>query len=161
MSAIGELVIGLLMAIGLTGIVIPVIPGLALVWASGLAWAILDGGGLARWSLFTVMTVLLAIGLFANVRIPVQKVTAQQATKGSLIVASVFAIVGFFVIPVVGFPLGFIVGIFVWNLINTREFHRALKITWKTTQSFGLVILVQLLCAMGIVLLWVLGLLLT
>lgn len=161
MSATGELIIGLVMAVGLTGIIVPVIPGLVLVWASGLAWAILDGGGWARWSLFVIMTALLAVGSFAGIRIPVQKVANQQASKGSLIVASIFAVIGFFVVPVVGFPLGFIVGIFIWNLMNMREFHRALRITWNTIQSFGLVIVIQLLCGMGIVSMWVLGLLLT
>ena len=160
MSPAGELIIGVCMAIGLIGTVIPILPGLLLMWAAGLSWVILDGGGLARWSLFAVMTVLVIAGHVMGIKIPVQRVTTAQPSRGTLIVASVLGLIGFFVIPVLGLPIGFISGIFIWNLIQTREFHRALRITWATTKSFGLVVLIHLLCGIGIAFLWLLGLVL-
>lgn len=148
------------MAIGLIGTIIPILPGTTLLWITGLTWVILDGGGWARWIIFAIMTALFIISHVATIRIPTKRVNKMEPSKGSVIVACLTGIVGFFVIPVVGLPLGFIFGIFIWNLINTREFHRALRITWKTTQSFGVVTLVQMLCGIGIALLWLIGLVL-
>ena len=52
-----QLLVGLVMAAGLVGILLPVIPGLLLIWAAGLWWTIADGGGPVRWTVFGVLTV--------------------------------------------------------------------------------------------------------
>ena len=160
MGAAGELLIGFIMSIGLLGTFVPFLPGITLIWATGFAWVILDGGGWLRWLLFVFMTVLFIIAHVASIRIPVKKVATLQTPRGTIFVASICGVIGFFVIPVLGLPIGFAIGIFLWNLIHTREFHRAMRVTWETLKSFGLIALVQLLCGIGIVALWLIGLLL-
>ena len=159
MSPAGELIIGLCMATGLLGTIIPILPGIILMWATGLTWTIMDGGGWMRWLLFTFMTILTIIATLASVKIPAKKISQLETPRGTLIVASLFGMAGFFVIPVLGLPIGFILGIFLWNLIHSREFHRALQTTWQSAKSFGQVALIQLLCGLGIVGMWLIGLL--
>ena len=161
MSPAGELVIGLCMAIGLLGTFIPVLPGITLMWAVGLAWVILDGGGWIRWLLFAAMTALFIAAHVSSVRIPAKKVASLQPARGTMIIASICAVIGFFVIPIFGLPIGFAIGVFVWDLIKFREFHRANRVTRETLKSFGLVALIHLLCGIGITTLWFFGLLLS
>jgi uncharacterized protein YqgC (DUF456 family) len=161
MSGVGELLIGLAMAIGLVGILIPIAPGIVLVWLAGLAWAILDGGGLTRWSLFAVMTALTVGALIANVRIPAKSASTTNAPRGTLWLAALFAVIGFFVIPIAGVLIGFCCGVLLAHLIATNDIHKAFDAMWATLRAFGKSVLVQGICGVGICLLWILGLILT
>jgi hypothetical protein len=41
--ALGELLVAAVMVVGVAGVVVPVLPGLFLVWAAGIVWVWLDG----------------------------------------------------------------------------------------------------------------------
>ena len=161
MSGLGELLIGLAMAIGLIGILIPVAPGIVLVWLAGLAWTILDGGGAVRWSLFAGITALTIGALVASVRIPAKSALPSEAPRGTLWLAATFAAIGFFVIPIVGVLVGFCFGVLLSHLIATNDIHRAFDAMWATLRAFGKSIVVQGAFGIGICLLWILGLILT
>lgn len=159
MSPVGEVLIGLTMAIGIVGTLIPVLPGLLLVWVAGLAWAILDGADATHWLIFAVMTLFLIIGFALSVYIPSKSTKDDSSPKWTFLVAAIFAIIGFFVVPIAGLPLGFIFGVFLCHLVAGREFHRALRTTGKTLKALGLVSLIQCACGIGIAITWALGLL--
>ena len=65
------------LVVGLVGLVVPVLPGLALMWAAVGVWALLDGGGTWRWTTFAVVTVLAAVGTVAALAM-----TGRQAGRG-------------------------------------------------------------------------------
>ncbi|MCX6404077.1 MAG: DUF456 domain-containing protein [Actinobacteria bacterium] len=159
MGPVGEVLIGLTMAIGIIGTLIPVLPGLFLVWLAGLAWAILDGADTTHWIIFALMTVIFLIGFGLSLYIPAKSTKGESAPKWTFLVASVFALIGFFVIPIVGLPLGFIFGVFFCQLIAGREFHRALRATGTTLKAIGLVSLIHFACGIAIASAWAFGLL--
>jgi len=159
MSPVGEVLIGLTMAIGLVGTLIPVLPGLVLVWIAGLTWAVLDGADKTHWIIFSVMTLVFLIGVGLSFYIPAKSTKDESAPKWTFLVASVFSIIGFFVIPIVGLALGFIFGVFICQLANSREFHRALRATGSTLKALGLVSLVHCACGIAIATTWAIGLL--
>ena len=159
MSPVGEVFIGLAMAIGLVGTLIPVLPGLVLVWLAGLAWTILDGADTTHWIIFAIMTLIFIAGLSLSFYIPTKSAKGRSAPKWTFPVASLFAIIGFFIIPIAGLPLGFIFGVFISHLISGREFHRAIREVGSTLKALGLVSLVQCICGISIATSWALGLL--
>jgi uncharacterized protein YqgC (DUF456 family) len=158
MSPFGEVVIGLVMAIGLVGTIVPVLPGVTLVWGAGLAWAILDGGDFLHWSLFAVMTIFFISAHALGIYLPSKTTSGPENPKWTFLFASLCAVIGFFVVPIIGVPLGFIVGVFIRQLIASREFHRALGATGKTLRALGIVVLVQCACAIAIAATWAIGL---
>ena len=161
MNGFGELLVGVVMAIGLVGTLVPVVPGVILTWLAGLTWAVADGGGAVRWSLFGVMTLLLSTALVAGVRIPVRRVSDNPAPRGTLLLASVLAVFGFFVIPVIGVLVGFSAGILLAHLVATNDIHQSFDAMWATLRSFGKAAVVQGACGLLICLTWILGLILT
>lgn len=123
MSSTVLLLVGLVMLAGLVGIVVPVLPGLLLMVAAGLWWAIGDGGSLTHWVIFLVIAVLAAGGTALKYAVPA-KTTASTGTPTMILaLAFVLAIVGFFVIPVVGAPIGFVLGVYVaeWRRLGGHE----------------------------------------
>ncbi|NBU32482.1 MAG: DUF456 domain-containing protein [Actinobacteria bacterium] len=159
MSPIGQVLIGLVMAVGLIGTIIPVFPGITLIWVAGLTWTILDGPDRVHWALFTGMTVFFILGIGISIYLPTKNTTGAQNPKWTFSLASIFAIAGFFLVPVVGLPLGFVIGVFLRHLIDSKEFHRALRVTGKTLKSLGLAALVQCLFGLAMCITWALGLL--
>jgi uncharacterized protein YqgC (DUF456 family) len=135
--------VGIAMAVGLVGTVVPVLPGLLLIWGAALAYGVATGFGTAGIVAFVLITALAAAGVAAGVVLPRRAAGAAGAAQSSLWLGGVVAVVGFFVVPVVGVPLGGALGIFVGEQLRTRDSAVAWRATWATLKSFGLAALVQ------------------
>jgi uncharacterized protein YqgC (DUF456 family) len=57
-SDFGLVVVGLAIAMGIVGVVVPVLPGALLVWAAIAAWALAVGSATA-WAVLAVATLLI------------------------------------------------------------------------------------------------------
>jgi uncharacterized protein YqgC (DUF456 family) len=156
----GELLVGALMVVGLVGVLLPVVPGLLLIWAAGLWWTIGDGGG-ARWSVFGVLTALLAVGTVAKYVLPARSAAARGAPATTLVAGALGAVVGFFVIPVVGVVVGGVAGIYVAELARLRDGGRAWTSTRAALVAIGIGVLIELTAGVLMIGVWALGVLAT
>src|SRR3954465_680471 len=91
---------GLLIAAGIVGVVVPVLPGALLVWAAIVVWAVAVGSATA-WAVLAVATVLIAGGQVVKVLVPGRRLRDAGVVRRSILVGLVLAGVGFFVVPVV------------------------------------------------------------
>lgn len=159
MSVWVELLIAIAMAVGILGTIIPALPGIILTWAAMFIWTIFDGGGTTRWVLLLLATTFMAAALIANMVLPTR--TGAKLNKDSVLFSIIMGIIGFFVIPIVGLPIGYALGVFLTESGRERNLALAWDRTWKTLKAFGYAAIVQLGCAMGIAFLWLTGLILT
>ena len=111
MSGVEELIIGLFILAGLVGIVVPILPGALLVLGAITVWAF-QLNSPAGWATFAVA--VLAIGLSQVVKylVPGRRLKAAGISNGTLLLATALGIVGFFVVPVVGLFVGFVLGVY-------------------------------------------------
>ncbi|MCW4600292.1 DUF456 domain-containing protein [Janibacter hoylei] len=116
--------------IGVLGIVIPVLPGLLLCVAAVLVWAGFTGGTTA-WVTFGVVAVIYAVTLPLQFLIPGRRMKRDGVGGLTLTLGVVGAIIGFFVIPVVGLPVGFVLGVFAAEYVRFRDLDRA----WQATKA--------------------------
>nr|MBA2624784.1 DUF456 domain-containing protein [Acidimicrobiia bacterium] len=65
------------------------------------------------------------------------------------------AVVGFFVVPVIGLPLGGALGVYLGERLRTGDGRAAWRATRATLAGFGLAALAQLGAALAMVLTWV------
>jgi uncharacterized protein YqgC (DUF456 family) len=161
MPAAGELLIGLVMLVGLVGVVVPVLPGLALVWASGVLWAWLDGGGTARWAVVAFMTVLLVAGTAAKYVLPARHGSGAGAPRTTLLLGGLGAVVGFFAIPVVGFVIGGVAAVYLAELARLGDGRAAVRSTRAVLVGFGIGALLELVAGFAMVIVWFAGVLVT
>ncbi|GAA1073768.1 DUF456 domain-containing protein [Tsukamurella spumae] len=151
MNTWGYVAVVVLMAVGLLGILIPVLPGSTLVALGVLIWAIFTGG--SAWWVFAAA--LAAMVLAWGVKYLVGGRTMAKAGVGrwSLVVGGVAGIVLFFVIPVIGLLIGFIGGTFLAEAARLRDARAGWSAAVAATKAAGLLILIDLagaLCAIGI-----------
>jgi len=140
-SGLANAVPPLLILIGLAGIVVPVLPGLVLILGGVLVWALVEGSALA-WGIFAVSVVVATAGYVLQYTLPGRRMRERGVSSSTLLLAVGFGVVGFFVVPVVGAIVGFVLGIFVVELGRSRNGAQA----WARTKHA----LVAVLHSMGI-----------
>jgi len=64
--------------------------------------------------------------------------------KSTLVWGGVVGVVGFFVVPVVGLPLGFVLAVYLAELRRLRDGRAARRATVVALQATGITILVEL-----------------
>lgn len=150
----------ILLVVGTIGIVVPVIPGLFIVLLAVLFWAFSTGGTTA-WIIFGIAAVVWVVGVVAQFLIPGKKLKAQGIGLGTLTLAVVAAIIGFFVIPVIGAFVGFVLAIYLVEMTRSRDSSAA----WTRTKLALRAILhsmgIELITAFVIAALFVVGVLIT
>lgn len=161
MSAGSELLIAIIMAVGIIGTVVPFIPGLALVWFAGALWAYFDGGDGTRMWLLAVMTLFAVIGYAVQFALPAAAASVDSPPRNTLLLGAVAGLFGFFIIPVIGGPIGFMAGIYASYFLNTGDSTKAWTSTIRTAVAFGWAIIIQVICSVLIALTWIFGLIIT
>jgi uncharacterized protein YqgC (DUF456 family) len=159
--ASGELLVALVMLVGVVGIVVPVLPGLALVWVAGLVWVWLDGAGPVRITVGVLLTVLLVVGTAAKYALPARSATGAGAPRSTLLLGALGAVLGFFLIPVVGVVVGGVGAVFLAELARLPDVRAAWRSTWAVLRAVGIGMLVELATAVLMVGTWTVGVLLT
>jgi uncharacterized protein len=153
-----DLLVGLAILVGLVGIVVPVLPGSVLILGAVLVWALEVSSSLG-WAVFAAAATVLVIGGVVKYAVPGRRLKAVGVPNRSLIAGGLLGIVGFFVIPVVGLVVGFVLGLYVSEL---QRLGRAAA--WPSTRSalgaVGLSMLIELLTGLLAALTWVAGVLL-
>ncbi|WP_270889145.1 DUF456 domain-containing protein [Pedococcus sp. 5OH_020] len=149
-----------LILVGMVGIVIPVIPGLLLVVAAVLLWAFDTGGALA-WSVFAVSGIVYLVGMALQYAVPGRRLREAGVRRSTLVLAVLLALVGFFVIPVVGAAVGFVGGIYLVELGHSRDRRSAWASTRAALKAVFLSMGIELLAGLAIATTWVTGVLLS
>ena len=150
-----EVVVAIAIAIGLVGILVPVLPGTLLVLAAILAWAA-QVGGTTAWLVAATAAALLAVGTVVKYAVPGRRLKVSGIPASTQWVGALGAVVGFFVVPVVGLFLGFVVGVYAAE-------HRRLgaRLAWPSTRAalgaVGLALLIELAAGLLAASVWSVG----
>lgn len=147
--------VGLVMAVGVVGTILPFLPGVPIVWGGGLIFGLVAGFGRVGIAAFAAMTVLAVGGVLAGVALPARRGTASGAPRSTLLAGAFGAVVGFFVVPVLGIVVGGAAGVFLAEYARLGDTAAALATTKAVVVGFGIGALVELAAAVLMVVTWV------
>jgi uncharacterized protein len=136
-------VAGLLVALGVIGVLVPVLPGLILVLAGIAVWAVPRGDALGWWVL-GIAVAIVVVGSIAKYLLPGRRMRESGVPTRSVVFGALLGIVGFFVIPVVGLFIGFPLGVFLSELARLGDTAKAWPSTKKALGAVGFSILLEL-----------------
>ena len=160
MSAGGIILVALAIAIGVIGIVVPLLPGTLLVFAAIAVWAFVEQDTTA-WVTLGVVTVILGASLLIKYLWPMRRMKAADVRTLSLVAGGVLGVIGFFVIPIVGLIIGFVAGIYLAELGVRHDQRRAWASTVHAIKGVALSMGVELAGALLATVVWVVGVFLT
>ena len=157
----GSVLVGLVMVVGLVGVLVPVLPGTALVLAAGVVWAVLVvEQGTTRFVVVGVMAALFALGIVLKYALPGRRLSGQLPRR-TLLLAAAGAAVGFVVLPPLGLLIGGVVGTYVAESRRLGPGRDAGRSTIQVLQAIGVGLLAELTAAVLMIATWLVGVALT
>jgi uncharacterized protein YqgC (DUF456 family) len=151
-----DLLVGAAIAVGVAGVVIPLVPGLLLIWGAVLAWALAtDADG--RWVVLALVTAIAGLVQVVKYLVPARRMRDAGVPTRTVLVGAALGIVGFFVIPVLGLPLGFVGGVYAAERVRVGDHAAARRSTVEALKAGLLSILIELAASLVCAAIWLAG----
>ena len=147
-----EWLVALMILVGILGAVIPVLPGPALALAGVALWAFLEPST-TGWSVLAVCAVVVVVGFVLSYLLPGRRLEKAGVPRSSLLMGGLAGIVGFFVIPVLGLPIGFVLGLYLAEVSRLGS-DQARRSTVLALKAVALNIAIDLATALLIGVVW-------
>ncbi len=133
----------LVMVVGLIGTVLPILPGIGLVWFGALIFFIGNGIDTTGVVFFSIITVISLLGLVLSFVLPGQRSYAAGAAWSSVLLGFIGAIIGSFVLPIFGAIPGGIAGVYLGERLRNTGHDSAWAATVATIKGMGWAFLCQ------------------
>jgi uncharacterized protein YqgC (DUF456 family) len=159
-STAGIVLVALAIAVGLVGIIVPILPGGILVLGAIGVWAFVEGTTVS-WVVFGVAAALFVASQVIKYAWPAKRMRQADVRTSVLVIGAIAGIVGFFVIPVIGLLIGFVLGVFAAELGIRRDTRRAWASTVHALKGVALSVGIELAGALLATVAWVVGVVLT
>ena len=143
MSDLGLVVVALAIATGIVGVVVPVLPGALLAWAAIAVWALAVGSSTA-WAVLAFATLAVGGAQLVKLLVPGRRLRAAGVPRQSIVAGVLLAGIGFFLIPVVGFFIGFPLGVYLEERRRLGHHTSAWQSTRGALRAMGLSIAIEL-----------------
>ncbi len=154
-----EVVVALAILVGLVGIIVPVLPGSVLVLGAIVVWAFQVSTPTA-WTVCAAAALLLVVGTVVKYAVPGRRLKDAGIPSATQWTGVAVGVVGFFVIPVVGLFLGFVLGVYLAELARV-----GVAASWPSTvhalKAVGLSVLIELVAATLAAVVWLVGVVVT
>ena len=143
LSPLTDLLVGVAILVGLAGVVVPVLPGLVLVLAAIAVWTFERQDALG-WTVLGVAAALFCVGQLAKYLVPGRRLKDAGIPARTTLAGVLLGVVGFFVVPVVGLPLGFVVGIYLAERVRLGSHALAWPSTGYALRAAGWSVVIEL-----------------
>jgi len=131
------------MLVGLAGTLLPILPGIVLMWGATIAYGFAVGFGGVAIPVIIIASLLTIIALASGFVLPKRAAEEAGASNRSQWFAAIGAIIGFFVIPIVGAIIGAVAGIALSEYQRTGDWAATRRSTIGIAKGFGLSALAQ------------------
>jgi uncharacterized protein YqgC (DUF456 family) len=131
-----------LIAVGLVGVLVPLLPGPVLIWVGIAVWAF-DLAEPSGWVVLVVATAVLALGMVAKYALPGRRLREAGVPWITLALGGLLGVIGFFVIPIIGLPIGFILGVYLVELFRLGSNAAAWPSTRQAVAAVGLSMVIE------------------
>jgi uncharacterized protein YqgC (DUF456 family) len=116
-----------LMLVALLSVLVPFIPGVALIWLIALIYAIAEGFKNVDPITMVVLSVIALPGITADIWASGLGAKAGGASLWSILASLPGAVLGFLILNLPGALIGALVGLVVAELVRARDWRQALK----------------------------------
>jgi len=143
-----------IMSVGLFGLIVPIFPGITIIWLAALGYGVVTGFTTLGWVLFAVITVLLIVGATIDNVLMGAKAHKEGAAWSSLVLGMLAGILGTLFFPPFG---GFIAAPLVILLLEYRrqqDFNKALSSLHGLAVGWGSAFVVRVFIGLVMIGLW-------
>jgi uncharacterized protein YqgC (DUF456 family) len=125
------------------------------MWVAAVAYGFAVGFDVIAIAVLVMVTALTAAAVVVGIVLPKRAATASGASTRSQLAAALGAVIGFFVIPIIGVVVGALVGIGIAEYADKRDWPAARASTIAVAKGFGVSTLLQFAIGFMILGLWI------
>ncbi len=151
---VATVIAAVLVVVGIVGIVLPVLPGLVLVVAGVAVWAVPRGDAVA-WTVLGIVVAIVLIGSVVKYLVPGRALRDSGVPGRTIAAGAVLGVIGFFVIPVVGLFIGFVLGVYLAELARLGGGGAAWPSTRRALAAVGWSVVIEMATGLLAAAVWV------
>ena len=142
-----------LMLLGMIGIIVPILPGIFLIWLGVALYVWQTGFEVISLSMFLLISFIVLFAGTSDLWLPYLGAKRTGAAKRSYLLSTLGALIGSFVFPIVGTIIGFVLGLFLGEYWKHQDTGTAVSVSWGGLKGWGIATIIQLVAGV-----WVIGL---
>lgn len=142
------------MVVGLLGLIVPIFPGLAIIWLATLGYGVIIGFNTLGWVLFALLTILFIIGSLIDNILMGTRAHKEGAAWTTVVLALLAGILGTIIFPPFGGIIAAPVLVLLLEYLRQRDFKQALLSLRGLAVGFGSAYVVRLFIGMAMIGLW-------
>jgi uncharacterized protein YqgC (DUF456 family) len=150
----------IIMAVGLLGLIVPIFPGITVIWLAALGYGVVTGFSTLGWILFAVITVMLIVGVTIDNVLMGAKARKEGAAWSSLALGWLAGILGTIIFPPVGGIIAAPLVVLLLEYVRLRDINKALASLRGLAIGWGTSFVVRIfigLAMIGVWLVWALN----
>ena len=144
-----------MMVMGLVTLLVPILPGLVIIWLAALGYGIYSGFGLLGGIMFGIMTVLMVGGSFVDNFLMGTQAHREGASWISIVLALIAAILGNLALPIIGGLLAALLVLFAVEWIRRKNWREALIALKGLVVGCGWAIVIRFIIGLVMIGLWI------
>ncbi|SEA15526.1 hypothetical protein SAMN02910418_01010 [Bowdeniella nasicola] len=148
-----DILVTLACIIGVIGAIVQIYPGLLIVSLAVGIWGAVTQGPWG-WAMLAAAILTFIVASVGKYILAGKRLKNAGVANSSMMIGGVLAVVGFFVIPVIGAVVGFVAGVYLGEARRSRSGQQAWQSTVHALKSVGLAILVELFAALALSAAW-------
>ena len=142
------------MLVGLFGLVIPIFPGIVVIWLAVLAYGLVTGFTTLGWILFVLISILLVVGVTIDNILMNAKAHKEGAAWSSLILGMLAGILGTIFLPPLGGIIAAPLAILLIEYVRQQDFNKALRTLRGLLIGWGMSFVVRFFIGLVMIGLW-------
>jgi uncharacterized protein YqgC (DUF456 family) len=143
-----------LIAVGIVGIALPILPGLVLVVAGVAVWAVSRADAVA-WTVLGIVIAIAVVGSVVKYLLPGRRLRDSGVPGRTIAAGAVLGVIGFFLIPVLGLFIGFVAGVYLAELARLGGPEAAWPSTRQALAAVGWSIVIEMATGLLVAAVWV------
>jgi uncharacterized protein YqgC (DUF456 family) len=144
----------LIMLVGLAILIVPILPGITVIWVAALFYGIVNGFDTLGIVLFVFITVGMIAGVSADNILMGVGARRGGASWLTILVALIAGVAGTIIFPPFGGLIALPIAIFLLELLRNREWRTAWKATRGLALGWGLSFFVRFGIGLAMIALW-------
>jgi uncharacterized protein len=131
------------LAVGLVGTLIPLLPGSLLMWLAIFFYALLYGFETLTWGGFALISLIALVTGTADIWLTLLGAKKGGASRRSQLFGLLGAIIGTFIVPLLGTIIGYMAGILLAEYQKRQDWNLALRASLGGLAGYGIASLIQ------------------
>jgi uncharacterized protein YqgC (DUF456 family) len=143
-----------LMLVGLAGLILPIFPGIIVIWLAALGYGVVTGFTTLGWVIFAVLTILMIAGATIDNVLINARAHKEGASCLTLIIGMIAGIVGTILFPPFGGLIAAPLVVWLIEYLRLRDLDRAFASLRGMAIGFGASYVVRLMLGLAMIGLW-------